>query len=669
MVGGMRVSRVRWAGAAVATTATLMALLTMPQSGLPEPVAPTYAEVVAGAYERSLALPEPSPAAVPPVVAPAVLPAGPVEPAHAADAVGSRGIPGRVLAAYRHAADLTAAADPGCHLDWSLLAGIGRIESAHASGGRVNAAGTTNGRILGPVLDGSLPGTAVVLDTDGGTLDGDSRFDRATGPMQFLPGTWRGVGADGNGDGVADPDNVDDAALGAARYLCAGGGDLRDPRAVAAALFRYNRSAAYGADVLAWAQAYRTGATPVPGGTGPVPAPVDDGVAPVLAAPAGTGVTTTPPASGPALLAELMPPAQAAPPAGPGSAGNTESAAEAPPAGPAPGGTPSVNAPPGGAPPAGTPVTGAPSAGAPSGGAPPSAGVPTAGAPVTGAPVTGAPVTGAPVTGAPVTGDPVTGAPSAGAPSAGAPSAGAPSAGSTSGPGSPSTDGSASPGVSSTAPPSPGGGTPAVIAPSAGPSVAEASPGGAGTAVRGTPAATAAPPAGATAGTVPPTAGSRSSTATAAPAAPISSPAAVATAAPAPSPAPPPPAPACPTAPVTSAASATRALPDGAGLLVRFALPEVPPGCRVAAASLRLDPGTSEPLTVRRVVGTWSAETVAEPASVGPAVVAPASPGVRRWAVTALMPGLYKTPDGGLLVRGASAPTGPVRLVISFGPR
>ncbi|MGI9004067.1 MAG: lytic transglycosylase domain-containing protein [Pseudonocardia sp.] len=194
--------------------------------------------------------------------------------------VGPWGVPGPVLADYRRAAEIMAPRAPGCGLDWAILAGIGRIESGHASGGRVDAAGTTRGRILGPRLDGRLPGTAVVRDSDGGALDGDALFDRATGPMQFLPGTWRGFGADGNDDGVTNPNNVYDAALAAARYLCAGGGDLRERRAALVALFRYNRSTPYGLDVLAWAQVYRTGVRPLPGRADPVPAP-----APVPAAP------------------------------------------------------------------------------------------------------------------------------------------------------------------------------------------------------------------------------------------------------------------------------------------------------------------------------------------------------------------------------------------------
>lgn len=41
----------------------------------------------------------------------------------------------------------------------------------------------------------------------------------AQGPMQFMPGTWRAYGVDGNGDGVADINNAVDAIHGAANYL------------------------------------------------------------------------------------------------------------------------------------------------------------------------------------------------------------------------------------------------------------------------------------------------------------------------------------------------------------------------------------------------------------------------------------------------------------------
>ena len=187
-------------------------------------------------------------------------------------AVADFAIPRTVLDAYQRAARSIAASDSSCHLPWWLLAGIGRIESGHAAGGRVNAAGTTNGTILGPVLNGSLAGTAVIRDTDRGRLDGDGRFDRAVGPMQFVPATWSGYAADGNGDGVASPDNVYDAALTAGRYLCAGSLDLATDDGLTRAILRYNDSASYLKSVMAWGIAYRDGTRSVLDLTGRVPA-------------------------------------------------------------------------------------------------------------------------------------------------------------------------------------------------------------------------------------------------------------------------------------------------------------------------------------------------------------------------------------------------------------
>lgn len=119
-------------------------------------------------------------------------------------AEGARGIPASVLAAYRRAERRIADTDPGCGLPWQLLAAIGKVESGQAGGGRVDAAGTTLRPILGPVLDGN--GFASISDTDGGAYDGDARYDRAVGPMQFIPSTWATWGQDGNGDGRAGPE-------------------------------------------------------------------------------------------------------------------------------------------------------------------------------------------------------------------------------------------------------------------------------------------------------------------------------------------------------------------------------------------------------------------------------------------------------------------------------
>ncbi|MFD4669665.1 lytic transglycosylase domain-containing protein [Lentzea sp. NPDC058450] len=176
---------------------------------------------------------------------------------------GSQGIPANVLAAYQAAAELMAKTSSRCNLPWHLLASIGRIESGHARGGRADAAGTTSPAILGPVLSGG-PGIAAIRDTDGGRWDGDAAWDRAVGPMQFIPGTWAHYGTDGNGDRIVSPHNVFDAAASAAKYLCSGGMDLSRPGDLRAAVFRYNHSESYVRTVIAWSEAYATGTRVVP---------------------------------------------------------------------------------------------------------------------------------------------------------------------------------------------------------------------------------------------------------------------------------------------------------------------------------------------------------------------------------------------------------------------
>lgn len=158
--------------------------------------------------------------------------------------------------AYHAAGSKLAQELPGCGISWQLIAGIGAVESTHANNGQADPKGELATPILGPVLDGSLAGNNVIHDTDGGELDGDPNFDRAVGPMQFLPETWKKFAEDANGDGVADPQNLFDAALTTGRYLCDGNLDLRDPAQQVTAVLRYNNSMDYVSKVQGRADGY-----------------------------------------------------------------------------------------------------------------------------------------------------------------------------------------------------------------------------------------------------------------------------------------------------------------------------------------------------------------------------------------------------------------------------
>ncbi|UNO42670.1 lytic transglycosylase [Streptomyces sp. MST-110588] len=205
-------------------------------------------------------------------------PGGTAHPGGTPTATGpaEAGIPATVLDAYKKAQARLDASDPGCRLPWQLLAAIGKVESGQANGGAVDARGTTLTPIRGPQLNGN--GFALIPDTDQGRLDGDTTHDRAVGPMQFIPSTWSqggpdgsGWGADGNGDGKKDPDNVYDAALAAGRYLCNGGRDLSTGADRDRAILGYNHSQDYLNRVLSWFTFYRNGTHEVPDGKGVLP--------------------------------------------------------------------------------------------------------------------------------------------------------------------------------------------------------------------------------------------------------------------------------------------------------------------------------------------------------------------------------------------------------------
>jgi membrane-bound lytic murein transglycosylase B len=175
----------------------------------------------------------------------------------AASAAPAVGVPARALMAYGKAELAMRASRSGCEISWATMAGIGRMESDHGryGGAILGADGRPSKPIIGVPLDGS-PGVQAIGDTDGGRLDGDPVTDRAVGPMQFIPGTWARYASDGNGDGVADPQQIDDAALAAARYLCGNGRDMASAQGWWSGILSYNNSTEYAQKVFGLADGY-----------------------------------------------------------------------------------------------------------------------------------------------------------------------------------------------------------------------------------------------------------------------------------------------------------------------------------------------------------------------------------------------------------------------------
>lgn len=164
--------------------------------------------------------------------------------------------------AYRSASQAAPTITESCRVSWAVVAGIAQVESRH---GRIDADhemaadGDVEPAIRGPALDGTR-GTQTIADTDGGELDGDPTWDRAMGPLQFIPTTWRELGRDGNADGTADPDNLYDASLTAVAHLCLREpGDYSDRGELRRALIAYNASGRYADDVLRWIDRYQSG--------------------------------------------------------------------------------------------------------------------------------------------------------------------------------------------------------------------------------------------------------------------------------------------------------------------------------------------------------------------------------------------------------------------------
>jgi hypothetical protein len=187
-------------------------------------------------------------------------------------------IPPVALAAYVTAAQRCEG------LDWTLLAGVGRVDSNHGRIGRgtIDTTGTVAPPIVGIALNGTNNTRAIPSPAGGSPWHDDPVWDRAVGPMQFITGTWTAHGVDANGDGQATPHNIHDATAAAADLLCGPDGRMGDLRQ---AIGRYNNSTAYVDEVLAWASVYATTVTANPD--------AGDGTAPPLATVGGITVHAT----------------------------------------------------------------------------------------------------------------------------------------------------------------------------------------------------------------------------------------------------------------------------------------------------------------------------------------------------------------------------------------
>lgn len=200
---------------------------------------------------------------------PTTAPAGVVGGARPADVLsgwaqqtGTRvGIPVVAVQAYGYAELVVGRTAPSCHLSWTTLAAIAKVESAHgsANGAVLGVDGAVAPAIFGLPLDGK-GGRQLIRDTDQGVLDKDNQYDRAMGPLQFIPQTWNeistGNAVDADNNGVSDPNDIDDAALAAAVYLCRGGRDLSKADAWWDAILSYNAVRPYAQKVFDAANEY-----------------------------------------------------------------------------------------------------------------------------------------------------------------------------------------------------------------------------------------------------------------------------------------------------------------------------------------------------------------------------------------------------------------------------
>jgi len=237
---------------AVVVAAALLTAAWWMQRPEPAPPAPEASTSAPGGYVPPAAPSLPTPSGVAAANVPVV------DPAWTADVATRTGIPATAVDAYAVAELRVRREQPDCAIGWSTLAGIGWVESRHGTidGSVLGLDGLSTPPIVGPALDGTGAFAAIRSDPAFAEFHGDATWDHAVGPLQFIGSTWRRWAGDGDGDGVADPNDVKDAAYAAARYLCHDDPDLTTGQGWADAVFSYNHDDAYVASVYAAATGY-----------------------------------------------------------------------------------------------------------------------------------------------------------------------------------------------------------------------------------------------------------------------------------------------------------------------------------------------------------------------------------------------------------------------------